>query len=82
MFDRIDTITVFLRGPSVAPGAERQCIDILRARFARVVAIASNDPSRAVCPTDGMIWSADGPAGCPEVARALPYYAGVIAEDA
>jgi hypothetical protein len=77
----IGTLTVYLRGSHVEPGDERQCLDILRGRFRRLVAVASDSLSRNVSPSDGMTWSVDGVAGVPDAARGLPYYAGLIPGD-
>ncbi|MDP3493170.1 MAG: hypothetical protein Q8R82_08645 [Hyphomonadaceae bacterium] len=81
MIDAADTITVYLRSTHSVP-AERQAVDALGHVFRRVVVVASDSLNRNTCPTEGYVWAADGPVGVPEVARNLPYYGALIAEDA
>lgn len=81
MIPRADTITVYTRAEQSDP-AERAGIETLGHVFARIEVRPPSHMNRNTSPTEGYVWAADGPAGVPEVARNLPYYGALIAEDA
>lgn len=81
MIERETTINVYLKRPRPT-SQERQACEALRHAFPRVVIIPSDALHHAVCPVEGYVWAADGPAGVPPVARALPYYGKLILSEA